>query len=509
MITSRARRSARWLAVAAALPCLVGCSGSRKQTLSSDAAAPGASVQGDVGAGRAADAARSIRDSPSLSSRAEPSTAATNGENLRAGGAPAPEGVPAGVPLPRSTDARVEVSDDGEQTWVFDPAAVHTYELTLDPEVWANLQRDALQEQYVPADLLAAGRSLARVGLRFKGSLGTLVSCFADDGSLRCSKLSMKVEFDEYVADQRFFGLRRLNFNSMLFDDTLMHERIAYRVYREMGLVAPRSAHARLIINGEDWGLFSLVEEVDGPFTDRHFEHGDGNLYKEAWPGNTDEGLLNEALKTNEESADHSAFLRFQADLLAASPAALPAVVERYLDLDATLAYLAVDQALANWDGVTAFYCYDDASCENHNYYWYQDELEPRFTLIPWDLDNTLESSPLIGVPGVFEVPVNCSLRYAAMGRTLRAPGCDALLRGLSSAGPDRYVAQLERLLQGPLAPGVIEDWIDELEAQLEPEVTTDARGPDVSTFRSAVAHLRESLALRRERARLERAAPR
>lgn len=400
------------------------------------------------------------------------------------------------------------VPDDGEQTWVFDPNAVHVYELSLDAERWAALQRNARDEEYTEADLTAAGRSLGRVGLRFKGSLGTLASCFADDGTPRCDKLSMKLKFDEYLTEQRFFGLKRLNFNSMLFEDTLMHERLAYRVYREMGVVAPRSAHARLIINGEDWGLFSLVEDVDGRFTDHHFDGGDGNLYKEAWPGNVDEAVLLASLETNEEVADNSGLLQFQADLLAAPPDQLATVAERYLDVDATLAYLAIDQAITNWDGVTAFYCYDE-SCENHNYYWYQAEDAPRFALIPWDLDNTFESSPLLGVPGLFEAQQDCSLRYDAMGRTLRAPACDRLLQALTAAGAARYVAQLDRLLAGPLAPGIIEGWIDEIEALLAPQVLTDARGPDPSTFEAAVARLRDSIEGLRQRAELERNARR
>jgi spore coat protein H len=414
----------------------------------------------------------------------------------------------AGAPPLSGPDGTIAepVPDDGEQTWVFDPSEVHVYELSLDAERWAALQRNARDEEYTEADLSAAGRSLGRIGLRFKGSLGTLASCFADDGTPRCEKLSMKLKFDEYLPDQRFFGLKRLNFNSMLFDDTLMHERLGYRVYREMGIVAPRSAHARLIINGEDWGVFSLVEDVDGRFTAQHFEGGDGNLYKEAWPGNADAALLLDAIETNEDVADHSGFLQFQADLLGASPEQRPAVAERYLDVDAALAYLAIDQAITNWDGVTAFYCYDD-DCENHNYYWYQAEAEPRFALIPWDLDNTFETSPLAGVPGLFERQQDCSLRYDAMGRTLRAPACDPLLGALISADGSRYAAQLDRLLAGPFAPGVIEAWIDEIETLLAPEVQTDARGPDASTFEAAVARLRDTAGALRERAQLERAA--
>jgi spore coat protein H len=276
-------------------------------------------------------------------------------------------------------------------------------------------------------------------------------------------------------------------------------------VYREMGVVAPRSAHARLIINGEDWGVFSLVEDVDGRFTDHHFDGGDGNLYKEAWPGNADADVLAEALETNEDVADHSGFLDFQSSLLDAPQGELATVVEQYLDVDATLAYLAVDRAITNWDGITAFYCYGDDYCENHNYFWYQDELEPRFVLVPWDLDNTFETSPLTGVPDLFDVAEDCATIYEAMGRSLRASGCDPLLSGLIASDGARYTAQLDRLLEGPFAPGVLQGWIDELEQQLTPEVASDARGPGLSTFEAAVSRLRSSVERLREEAVLER----
>jgi spore coat protein H len=428
---------------------------------------------------------------------------------LEAGGAgatraaeSAPGGVLSGDPGP--SGAAATMPDDEVFAWVFDEGAVHSYELTLDPAVWAALQLNARDEQYVEADFRANGQALGRIGLRFKGSLGTLASCFAEDGTPRCSKMSMKLKFDEFLPEQRFAGLKRLNFNSMLFDDSLMHERLAYRVFREMGIAAPRSVHARLVINGDDYGLFHLVEDVDGRFTKRHFDGGDGNLYKEAWPGNADAVVLTEALETNESLADHSGFLQFQSDLLGAAPAELPALLERYVDVDQLLAYLAVDQTLVNWDGVAAFYCYD-GFCENHNYFWYQDETQARFALIPWDLDNTFEPSPLAGVPGLFEMPADCSALYVAMGRTLSAPGCDRFLQGLVLAGGSRYLSQLDRLLEGPFSPGTVEGWVDVLETQLLPEVVSDPTGPDAATFEAEVARLRSAIGSLREQAELSR----
>ena len=51
-----------------------------------------------------------------------------------------------------------------------------------------------------------------------------------------------------------------------------------------MGVPAPRSVHARLIINGQFNGIYALTEQIDGRFTRENFDDGTGNLYKEIWP---------------------------------------------------------------------------------------------------------------------------------------------------------------------------------------------------------------------------------
>ena len=397
---------------------------------------------------------------------------------------------------------------------MFDELALNTYELTLPEEAWELLQRNARDEEYTEADLSAGGTRLARVGLRFKGSLGTLASCFADDGTRTCDKLSMKLKFDEYLPEQQFHGLKRLVFNSMNWDLSQLRERLAYKLFREMGVIAPRAVHARLVVNGEYLGLFSLVEDVDGRFTDDRFIGGDGNLYKEQWPDTEDPDLLSVQLETNKMAPDHSVLQQFHSELDAAYPGAygdavptgnLPAVVARYMDIDHLFAYLAVHRTINDWDGVTAFYCVD-GQCYNHNYYLYQHEAEPRFTLIPWDLDNTFDlSGPLDDVEGMFEIPADCSVRRPAFGRTVMPPACDPLFRGLALSNRARYVAALDRLLGGPFVLDKMESWIEAWQAQLEDAVSDDTNGPGLSEFQAEVEALRDNLSVLRERAIADR----
>lgn len=404
-------------------------------------------------------------------------------------------------PDPRLPDAWQ--GDDAR--WVFDEDAVREYQLVLEPGDWEALQATALEEQYFPAQLSVDGAPFGRVGLRFKGSRGTLGRCADRAGNLTCSKLSMKVKFDEYADDQRFFGLKRLNFQSMLSDITELHERLAYQLFREMGIAAPRAGHARLVVNGERLGVFGLVEQIDGRFTDDRFVGGDGNLYKEQWPITGNPAALDATLKTNEETPDHGVVAQFHSELAAAEPEALPDVLARYMDVDELLAYVAVDRLVSNWDGVSSFYC-RGRGCYNHNYYLYQHEHEARFSLVPWDLDNTFRmETPFDAVPMPLSVPDDCSRRYSIFGSVhAKAPGCDAIFGALARVERERYRSALERLLAGPFELARLDAWLDARVAQLSPHVAEDEHGPTLAAFLVGIEAFRHDLRFLAERALAE-----
>ena len=94
----------------------------------------------------------------------------------------------------------------------------------------------------------------------------------------------MKVKINWEGREEKFFGLKKIQLHSQNLDDSQMRERLAYWLFREMGVPAPRSIHARLLINGEYVGLFALTEQIDGRFTRYNYDDGKGNLYKEIWP---------------------------------------------------------------------------------------------------------------------------------------------------------------------------------------------------------------------------------
>jgi spore coat protein H len=383
---------------------------------------------------------------------------------------------------------------------LFDAETLPTFDLSLSPERWQYLQEHARDEEYEPAELVFRGEVVGQVGLRFKGSYGTLTNCFDAEGNQVCRKLSMKLKFDEYAPDLRFYGLKRVNLHSMIHDATLVHEKLAYDLYREVGVAAPRSSWAIARVNGVSLGLFSLVEEIDGRFTkDRFPEQGNGNLYKEAWPRSTNPEDYASALETNEDTATHQAFAAFASDLQASPDAgAQRAALGRWMDLKHLASYMAVDDAIANLDGVTAIYCRPDdpSACGNHNYFFYLSEDETRMQLVPWDTDATLWPQSIYdNVPPWHVTPADCDARYAIENddTVLAAPGCDPLFRGLAHDLTD-YDLALAALLEGPFSVAAAEAAIDRHAAFIADAVAVEPAGQTVERWQSELATLKHNI---------------
>jgi hypothetical protein len=354
---------------------------------------------------------------------------------------------------------------------------------------------------YIPAQLSVSGEEVGAVGLRFKGSAGTLEPCF-ENGVQICSKASLKVKFDLIEPAKRFHSLTRLNFRSMIDDPSLLHERLNAKMFADMGIPAARVAHAELIINGEHKGVFATVEEIDQVFTRERFNPGgEGNLYKDVWPTEIDPAVYEAALEAGPASRDHSGMVAFAQALRDARPDELSGVLNHFVDVDYLTRYLAVDRAIGNYDGFTTFYCDDSGvECSNKNFFWYQAEGQPRFSLIPWDLGDSLGlRTPYDPVPGWDRPQSDCGVRFTIEGAVLMPPGCDSVFRGLQAAGRASYQAALDRLLQVWDLPDLYRQ-LDAWTGEIAEAVTRDPTLPGAARWRAAVQVLKRDLRVLREK---------
>lgn len=393
---------------------------------------------------------------------------------------------------------------------VFDESVIRTVSITIADNEWNWLNEHATDKIYVPANVVYDGESVQNVGVRYKGNYGTLYPCFDSNGDRNnvCGKLAFKIDFNEYDDNQRFRGLKKINLQSMSRDPTLMREALSYSLYRSVGIATPRTAYVRVEVNGENLGLFLALEAVDGTFTKKHFpDGGDGNLYKDGWPGSTSNSFYERKLKTNEnDDPSFERITRFGSELQSRGQSNFEDTLSKWTDLDKWLTFIATARVIDHWDGIFAWYC-GSSSCSNHNFYMYESTTSDQFWMIPWDFDGALPSFTTheSRIPDWTTGNSNCNPMPGNNSGTLmmRAPGCDPMLRWTASELKSPYKTKAWDLLDGPLSSTAVNQRIDELRALIQNAVEDDPVW-DHSRWESRVVELKSFASARRKAIRLE-----
>ncbi|MFT5385734.1 MAG: spore coat protein CotH [Saprospiraceae bacterium] len=391
------------------------------------------------------------------------------------------------------TPTGVEQYLNMDSDYIFDQEKLHTFELNLPESALAQLDADPAAEVYVEGSLTFEGETISPVGIRYKGSIGAFVNCVSGNdwsnpsGFKTCTKLSMKVKINWDGSDNRFYGLKKLQFHSQNLDPSQMRERLGYWLFRAMDVPAPRSVHARLVINGVYSGLYALTEQIDGRFTRYNFDDGTGNLYKEIWPLHSNgqphstQTYLN-ALKTNEDENPTADLIRdFAQEIVDADAGNIQNVISSRMIVDEVLAYAVVDRMIRNDDGAFHWYC-NGSVCAPHNFYWYEEPTAATLHLIPWDLDNAFENiisnansvTPIADDWG--ETRANCQpFSYGSFGLRQRSAACDKLTGGWASF-TDEYAQLRTQFIDGPFSAASVNMLLNTWEAQIR-TATVEASG--------------------------------
>jgi hypothetical protein len=386
---------------------------------------------------------------------------------------------------------------DDEAAYIYDQTALRTFELELSPENMATLDADPAAEQYVPGKLIFEGVEYDNVGVRYKGSAGAWINCVEGStpqslwnftGARTCAKLSLKVSFNKYDPEGRFYGLKKLLFHAMNSDSSLMRERLGYWVYRQMGVAAPRAVHARVTINGARTGIYANVEYIDGRFTRSRFSDGKGNLYKEVWPtwnamtGELTEAKLLAGLRTNKDENPSVANVLAFSEAMQGASASRAAALKKWMDIPNIARFIAADRGIGADDGAFHYYC-NQGGCNNHNFYVYEEEKGQKLWIIPWDLDNAF-----VVLDDAFKTPADQFLKVvddwqdpsipcqahpgsAQWTPWQMPPGCDPLFMTYAEHHGDDYSAAADELLTGPFSAKIIAEKLDTWAAQIQDTV--------------------------------------
>lgn len=390
---------------------------------------------------------------------------------------------------------------------VFDETRVYTYNFTISTADSLKMEKEALLENYVPAQFIFNDSSIGQIGIRYKGSSYSLPNCFDDNGTRTdipvCKKISLKLKFDKYSNSQRFFSMKRLNLHSMSADDTKMHDILSYGLFREMGIISPRAAFVKVYINSVFQGLFLAVEDPDSRFADARWpEDPDGNMYKEKWPISDKEDYYKEGLVTNEkpeDSADVSKMISFYKSINEASASDFIDKVSRFINFDYFLRYIAVDRAIHNADGMMTWYVTTGWK-GNHNYFFYEETIpDGKVWQIPWDMDNTFfRRDPIVddmGSPEWNVTPLSCEPIEVWGGSQAMPAHCDKLTGMTADLLWDKYVKICEPMLATYFSVPHLTSKLDCYKEIIDTIVSKDPY-MDYNTWQSAVKALRKDLSI-------------
>jgi len=195
---------------------------------------------------------------------------------------------------------------------------------------------------YVRATVREGAIRYTNVAVHLKGSAGSFRPI--DD------RPSLTLHFSKFAEGQTFHGYKKIHLNSSIQDRTFLNERISRELFNAAGVPMPRSAHATVELNGRKLGLHVLVEGFNKQFLKRHFDQPDGNLYE---GGRGRDVGVRLTVNEGEDRANHTGMRALLAALRESDRAVRRAKLERTLDMDRFLSFMAMEVMLAHWDGYT------------------------------------------------------------------------------------------------------------------------------------------------------------
>ncbi len=150
-----------------------------------------------------------------------------------------------------------------------------TIDIRVDENEWQEMLDNAIEKEYISADLVINGELFNTVGIRTKGnsSLSQVVSM--DDSD----RYSINFKFNYYMKGQTCYGLDNFCINNLLGDTTYMKDFLSYDIMKYIGVETPLMNYASVTVNGEDFGFCLALERYEKSFLDRVYDTSGGQLY--------------------------------------------------------------------------------------------------------------------------------------------------------------------------------------------------------------------------------------
>jgi hypothetical protein len=324
---------------------------------------------------------------------------------------------------------------------LFSEDGVHSYAIELGEESLKKLRSDP--KAYVRGTFRCGDEVLEEVGVRVKGSVGTFQPL---DGQ---NKTGLAVKFNQFVEGQKFRGLPKIILNNAGQDPGYVSEFIAYGLFREAGLPAPRVTFANVSVNGKGFGLYVQVEAITNGFLKSWFDDPSGDLYE--GPGDITEWRELD-IDSSPEKAQREKLRELANVAQKVVEGSSLKILGELIDLEHLAKFLALEALMGHWDGYM--------SPNNYRLYRAPRSGDPdsQFWLIPHGADQVFQSA------------------YADAFRRSAGVLSQALLS--TEEGSKLYEKALEGILKTAWDPVRLRERVSRVYERIRPHVLEDARRP-------------------------------
>lgn len=182
-------------------------------------------------------------------------------------------------------------------------------------------------------------------------------------------------------------GLSEFNLSAQVFDKTFLNTTIASKIYRDNGFEVFDSKHIFLRINGEDIGLYLLIEKIDTKFfSERNinvnelFKLGFGSQFTFTSP-NFPEFHFDKEMPDDDNFSSLREFI-YAVDT--SNTNTIYSSLGKFLNIDQYLKYHAITTIVNNYDAFS------------NNFYLLKKNPNAPFEILPWDFDKVFESDNVI-----------------------------------------------------------------------------------------------------------------
>lgn len=326
-----------------------------------------------------------------------------------------------------ATSAQAQTADD-----LFNESVMQTLEITIHSRDWDTLRVNFTSNDFYPADVAWNGVRVRNVGIRSRGL-----------GSRSGVKPGLEVNFTHYSSRGQFLGLHSLVLDNLTTDPSMIRERVAFALYRRLGIPAPREVHANLYVNGDYAGVYVIVEPVDTVFLQRWLSENSGALYEYHWLTPYFATFLGENLdlyvplfeprtqQTRSTFDLYDPIRELFRTINTASADSFRDAVGARLDFESTLRLIAAEAFMAEWDGILGY-------AGLNNFYLYRPATSGPARILPWDADHTFQAADYPLLAGALE---NVLMRRMLEDPVLRARYFELVLEAVNSASSGNWLA--------------------------------------------------------------------